>query len=117
MSAAGLAALVAGTGVALFLVVVLIILARKHFARARAAVAEIAAGRQPVIQGRASSFGILSRGRTQARGLGYLALFDDELVFRQVMAKNHVRARRADLLRVTTPRSFLGKTTGRRLLA
>ena len=35
----------------------------------------------------------------------------------QAIAKNHVRAKRADLVGVTTPRSFLGKTQGVKLLA
>ena len=53
----------------------------------------------------------------QLRGAGYLALFGDELVFVQAIAKNHVRAKLSDIVGVTTPRSFLGKTQGVKLLA
>jgi len=106
----GLFATVAG-------LVVLILLVRRGMSAARAALDELAAGRTPLRSVRAQSYGIRSRGRTQLRGLGYLALFDDELVFQQVLAKNHVRVPRGDLVAVTTPRSFLGKSGGRRLLA
>ena len=46
-----------------------------------------------------------------------MALFDDELVFVQAIASNHVRAKRSDIVGVTTPSSFLGKTQFTKLLA
>jgi hypothetical protein len=91
--------------------------AQKGLARARAQLAEIAAGRTALRQSAANSFGIRSRGPAQLRGAGYLALFDDELVFVQAIAKNHMRAKRSDIVGVTTPRSWLGKTQGVKLLA
>ena len=114
MSSAAVAALVLGVGTVFFVIVLAF---RKQVHRAREELASIAAGRQALIQSSAQSYGIRSRGRTQARGLGYAALFPDELVFQQALAKNHVRASRVDIVRVTTPGSFLGKTGGRRLLA
>ena len=91
--------------------------ARRGLAAARANLTEVAAGRTARRQSSAQSFGIRSKGAGQLRGAGYLALFDDELVFVQAIAGNHVRARRSDIAGVTTPRSFLGKTQGVKLLA
>ncbi len=84
---------------------------------ARANMNEVAAGRAVRRESVAQSFGIRSKGVGQLRGIGQLALFDDELVFVQAIANNHVRAKRSDIVSVTTPRSFLGKTQGVKLLA
>ncbi len=114
----GIWSLVIGSTTALLVVVVLVVRwASAGMAAARAQLAEVAAGRAAVREGQAQSFGIRSKGVTQLRGAGYLALFDDELVFLQAIAANHVRAKRLDIVGVTTPRSFLGKTQGVKLLA
>lgn len=97
--------------------VLLIRWARRGMAAARTQLAEISAGRTARRQSPANTFGIRSRGATQMRGAGFVALFDDELVFVQAIAGNHVRAKIADIVAVTTPRSFLGKTQGVQLLA
>ena len=102
---------------ALVLLFLLLRWAQRGLAAARANLTEIAAGRTARRQSAAHSFGIRSRGAGQLRGAGYLALFDDELVFVQALAKNHVRAKLSDIVGVTTPRSFLGKTQGVKLLA
>jgi hypothetical protein len=99
------------------LLVLLIIWARRGLLAARTRLTEVAAGRTAKRQSRAQSFGLRSKGAAQWRGAGYLALFDDELVFVQATASNHVRAKRSDIIGVTTPRSFLGKTQGVKLLA
>ncbi len=91
--------------------------ARRGLAAARAQLGEISAGRTVRRQSPANTFGIRSKGATQMRGAGYVALFDDELVFVQAIAGNHVRAKIADIVGVTTPRSFLGKSQAVRLLA
>jgi hypothetical protein len=91
--------------------------ARRGLAAARADLTAVAAGRTARRQSAAQSFGIRSKGAGQLRGAGYLALFDDELVFVQATAENHVRAKLSDIVGVTTPRSFLGKTQGVKLLA
>lgn len=91
--------------------------AQRGLAAARGNLTEIAAGRTARRQSAAQSFGIRSEGAGQLRGAGYLALFDDELVFVQAIASNHVRAKLSDIVDVTTPRSFLGKTQGVKLLA
>ncbi len=91
--------------------------ARRGMAAARANLTEIAAGRTARRESAASSFGLASKGAAQLRGAGHLALFDDELVFVQAIAGNHVRARLVDIVGVSTPRSFLGKTQGVELLA
>jgi hypothetical protein len=102
---------------ALVFLIVLLRWAQRGIAAARANLTAIAAGRTARRQSSAQSFGIRSKGAGQLRGAGYLALFDDELVFVQAIADNHVRAKLGDIVGVTTPRSFLGKTQGVRLLA
>lgn len=102
---------------ALVLVVLLLRWAQRGLAAARANLSEIAAGRTARRQSAAQSFGIRSKGAGQLRGAGYLALFDDELVFVQAIANNHVRTKRSDIVGISTPRSFLGKTQGVKLLA
>lgn len=91
--------------------------ARRGMAAARASSTEIAAGRSVRRQSSAQSFGIRSKGAGQLRGSGYLSIFDDELVFVQAIGKNHVRTKLSDIVGITTPRSFLGKTQGVKLLA
>lgn len=101
----------------LALVVVLLLWARRGMAAARQLLGELAAGRTARRETQAQSFGLRSHGPGQLRGTGYLALFEDELVFVQAIAKNHARVRLSDVVGVTTPRSFLGKTQGVELLA
>lgn len=102
---------------ALVPLVLLITWARRGLVAARTRLTEVAGGRTAKRQSRAQSFGLRSKGAAQWRGAGYLALFDDELAFVQAIASNHVRAKRSDIIGVTTPRSFLGKTQGVKLLA
>ena len=102
---------------ALVLVLLLLRWAQRGMAAARANLTAVAAGRTARRQSAGQSFGIRSKGAGQLRGAGYLALFDDELVFVQAIAKNQVRAKLSDIVGVTTPRSFLGKTQGVKLLA
>lgn len=102
---------------AFVLLLLLLRWAQRGMAAARANLTAVAAGRTARRQSSAQSFGIRSKGAGQLRGVGYLALFDDELVFVQAIAKNHIRAKLSDIVAVTTPRSFLGKTQGVKLLA
>lgn len=102
---------------ALVLVLLLLRWAQRGMTAARANLTAVAAGRTARRQSAAQSFGIRSKSAGQLRGVGYLALFDDELVFVQAIAKNHVRAKVGDIVGVTTPRSFLGKSQGVKLLA
>lgn len=62
------------------------------------------------------SFGVTSAGRGQVRGTGSLALGEDALVFAMWMPRREVRIPRTAITGVDTPRSHLGKTSGRRLL-
>lgn len=61
-------------------------------------------------------FGRRSAGRGQIRGNGNLALTAEELVFVQWVPKRTLRIPRPNITAVETPRSFLGKTGGHRLL-
>ena len=67
-------------------------------------------------QGKANFYGVASKGSTQVRGLGTLALTPDELVFLQLVPANEVRVPRPAIQTVEVARSFLGKTQGRELL-
>jgi len=64
----------------------------------------------------ANSFGVESAGKAQVRGNGNLALTADELIFAQWIPNRVTRIPRPSILEVTTTRSHLGKTMGRKLL-
>jgi hypothetical protein len=64
----------------------------------------------------ANSFGVESAGSWQVRGNGNLALTEDELLFAQWIPNRVVRIPRHAIFEVTTTRSHLGKTIGRKLL-
>jgi hypothetical protein len=61
-------------------------------------------------------FGRASAGRGQIRGNGDLALTADELVFVMWVPRRTLRIPRPAIEAVDTPRGFLGKTSGARLL-
>jgi hypothetical protein len=89
----------------------------RRIAERRTDLDAIAAGRQRLrLDQRANCFGLQSLGKTQARGNGFLALFEDELVFLQWIPKRDVRIRLDRVIAVDETSGFLGKTIGRPLL-
>ena len=64
----------------------------------------------------AQGLGLESRGKGQVRGNGWLVLTADELRFRQWVPDRETRIPRAAITAVETPRSWLGKSVGRKLL-
>lgn len=60
--------------------------------------------------------GLQSRGKGQVRGNGWLVLTDDELRFKQWIPAREDRIPLAAITGVETPRVWLGKTVGRKLL-
>ena len=64
----------------------------------------------------AQGLGQESRGRSQVRGNGWLALTDDELRFRQWIPARETRIPLSAVTAVETKRSWLGKSVGSRLL-
>jgi hypothetical protein len=60
--------------------------------------------------------GLESRGASQTRGNGWLVLTAGELRFRQWIPDRETRVARADVTAVETPKSWLGKSVGTRLL-
>jgi hypothetical protein len=107
-------ALVLGINLVVWLVLGLWI---RHRARSGAAQMATALHRQPTrLAGRARYLGRASAGRGQIRGTGDLALTADELVFVMWVPRRTLRIRRPDIEAVDTPKSFLGKTSGVRLL-
>jgi hypothetical protein len=90
---------------------------RHRIAERRADLVAIAAGRATMrVENGANCFGRESLGRTQARGNGLLALFDDELVFLQWVPKRDIRIRLDRIITVDEVSGFLGKTVARALL-
>jgi len=64
----------------------------------------------------AQGLGLQSAGRGQVRGNGWLVLTGDELRFRQWVPSRETRIPLAAITAVETPRSWLGKSVGSRLL-
>jgi len=60
--------------------------------------------------------GLQSRGKGQVRGNGWLVLTDDEFRFKQWIPAREDRIPLAAITGVETPRVWLGKTVGRKLL-
>lgn len=65
---------------------------------------------------RALLFGIESAGKMQLRGNGLLSLLEAELVFTQLIPSRTFCIPLADVVGLEHPRSFLGKSYGRKLL-
>jgi hypothetical protein len=68
------------------------------------------------VEGGALFFGQESRGAMQARGNGTLVLTESELVFNQWVVDREFRVPYSAIQSIETPRSFLGKSQGVRLL-
>ena len=64
----------------------------------------------------AQGLGLESRGKGQVRGNGWLVLTEDELRFRQWIPNRETRIPLASITEISTPRSWLGKSVGRKLL-
>jgi hypothetical protein len=79
--------------------------ARRHFA-----------GSDLLREEDANSFGVESAGPWQVRGNGTLALTKHEVLFAQWVPNRLLRIPRRAIVEVTTVRSHLGKTVGRKLL-
>ncbi len=65
---------------------------------------------------RANFFGLASKGMAQVRGNGALVLTRKGLYFEMLWPKREVAIALVSITAIRTPRSFLGKTVGRRLL-
>lgn len=81
-------------------------------ARIEAGLAQLATVRRDT----ANFYGLESGGPSQVRGIGALALTDDELVFLQFVPEVDVRIPRAAITGVEIARSFLDKAHSRDLL-
>lgn len=64
----------------------------------------------------ANIFGIQSKGMKQIRGNGILLLTASQLYFRMLLPKKELLVPLRSITSVETPKSFLGKTKGRKLL-
>ena len=96
--------------VALLLFLVMLPIAR----RARRLQGELPA--DAIRTANAQGLGLESRGKGQVRGNGWLVLTEDELRFRQWVPNRETRIPLAAVTEVTTTRSWLGKSVGRKLL-
>lgn len=61
-------------------------------------------------------FGIQSRGMKQVRGNGILLLTASQIYFRMLLPRRELLVPLSSITSVETPKSFLGKTKGRKLL-
>lgn len=64
----------------------------------------------------ANLFGLKSSGMKQLRGNGILLLTSSQLYFRMLLPKKEILVPLRSIISVETPRSFLGKTKGKKLL-
>ena len=64
----------------------------------------------------ANLFGIQSRGMKQIRGNGILLLTASQIYFRMLLPRRELLVPLSSITAVETPKSFLGKTKGRKLL-
>lgn len=64
----------------------------------------------------ANFFGQSSRGMKQVRGNGILILTEHSIVFRMLLPSRELSIPLESVTSMDTPKSFLGKTKGRRLL-
>lgn len=74
-------------------------------------------GEVPVRVGPANFFGQSSHGMSQIRGNGSLFLTERTLVFKLLIPSRWIEIPLEKIVRIENPRSFLGKTKGRKLLA
>jgi hypothetical protein len=100
--------------VALVFAVVLALVGRRA-GRMRAEL-ESRLGEPPRRAANAQGLGLESRGKGQVRGNGWLVLTGDELLFRQWVPDRETRIPLAFVTAVETPRWWLGKSVGSRLL-
>ena len=110
-------AILLGVASLVALVLALMYLARSLRARGRAAIdTRFPAAEVLLADTFAQSYGQQSRGVTQARGNGALALTNGELFFLLYVPERELRIPLSSITAVTHPRSHLGKTGGVRLL-
>lgn len=64
----------------------------------------------------ANFFGLRSSGMKQVRGNGILLLTGSEIFFRMLLPSRELRIPLGSVASLETPRSFLGKSKGRKLL-
>jgi hypothetical protein len=96
--------------------IVVKVLVNRARAQTRDRLTRIANGRSERKLSGARSFGLKSKGAAQVRGNGALALFDDELVFVQLIPATEIRVPRKDITSVGTITTFNGKSSGAELL-
>jgi hypothetical protein len=89
---------------------------RRRAAAARRDLDAAVAGRAVHLSGPARFFGLRSKGIWQIRGTGDLAATGDQIVFVQWAPRRTLTIERDAIESIDTPRWFLGKSSGRRLL-
>lgn len=89
---------------------------RRRFDEARTATQTELQGEIPLREGRVRSLGEESRGVTQVRGSGHLAVTEDAIVFAMAAPARTLRIPRDRVTGVEEARSHLGKWVGRPVL-
>ena len=101
----------------LFFAAVLVFLIRKLLKTAMAEVyAEYPEHIRILTSPMANLFGIKSRGMKQIRGNGILLLTSSALYFRMLLPRRELLVPLSSITSVETPKSYLGKTKGMKLL-
>ena len=116
MSAVGVVALVLGILVFVALAFAVVLIPVRRRARTQRAAIERSLGDSAKRIANAQGLGLESRGKGQVRGNGWLVLTDDELRFTQWAPRRETRVPLAAVTAVETPRWWLGKSVGSKLL-
>jgi hypothetical protein len=116
VSALGVVALVLGILLFVALVFALVLIPVRRRARRLRAALESELGHSATRVANVRGLGLESRGAGQVRGNGWLALTHDELRFRQWVPDRESRIPLAAVTAVETPRWWLGKSVGSKLL-
>ena len=85
--------------------------------KARDEFAQIYPGEVPLRIAPANFFGLSSQGMSQFRGNGSLFLTEQKLVFKLLVPDRWIEVPLDRILKIENPRSFLGRTKGRKLLS
>ena len=116
MSALGIVVLVLGILLFIALLFALILIPVSRRAKRLRAELESELGSAIERIENARGLGLESRGAGQTRGNGWLVLTPGELRFRQWLPDRETRIPRSDVSAVETPKSWLGKSVGTKLL-
>jgi hypothetical protein len=89
---------------------------RRAYQKARTDFGQRYPGQQTLEEAPADFFGVASKGMSQMRGNGMLCLTETELIFKLLVPSRWIEVPLDSVVKIENPRSFLGKTKGKKLL-